>query len=83
MGRGGYLALEACGMVLAALATPTAIHGVLDRESEQWWGLLDQVPGGLAGRTVLLGLVAVLGIAYGGWAHLRLQSGTGRGAPSA
>ncbi|WP_097968418.1 hypothetical protein [Streptomyces sp. or20] len=83
MGRGVYLAMEASGMVLPALATPVAIHGVLDGKAEQGWWLLDQVPGGLVGQTVLLGLVAILGIAYGGWAHLQLQPSTEQGAPSA
>ncbi|WP_367124750.1 hypothetical protein [Streptomyces phytohabitans] len=81
MSRGGYVVLEALGMALAALAAPTAIHGVLGRGAGRWWGPLDQLPGGLVGRTVLLCLVAAVGIAYGGWAHLRLQSAAGRDAP--
>lgn len=47
MREGGYTALEAAGLVIAALAAQTVIHGLLDRDSEVLWGILNWVPGGL------------------------------------
>ncbi|GAA1675447.1 hypothetical protein [Streptomyces yatensis] len=77
MRKGGYAALEAVGLVITALAAQTVIRGLLDRDSEVLWGILDWVPGGFTGRLILLGCIALLGTVAGGWAHTRQRPNTG------
>lgn len=74
MRRGGYAALEAGGLVIAALSAQAMIRGLFDQDSEPLGGVLDGVPGGLAGRLTLLGIIALAGTASGGWAHIRQES---------
>lgn len=69
----GLVTIEAAGMVMTALASQSVIRGLLDRDAEPLWGLLGWVPGGSGGRTVLLGLVALLSVVAGGWAHIRRE----------
>lgn len=71
MRRGGLRALEAGGMAITALAAQTVIRGLLDQDSELLWGIFDWVPGGSTGQMVLLGFIALLAVASGGWAHTR------------
>ncbi|MEV6130268.1 hypothetical protein AB0M05_26055 [Streptomyces violaceusniger] len=77
MRKGGYMALEAVGLVITALAAQTVIRGLLDRDSEVLWGIVDWVPGGLTGRLILLGFIALVGMVAGGWAHTRQRPNTG------
>ncbi|MFD8509922.1 hypothetical protein ACFV27_02065 [Streptomyces antimycoticus] len=83
MREGGYTALEAAGLVIAALAAQTVIRGLLDRDSEVLWGILNWVPGGHTGRLILLGCIALVGMVAGGWAHTRQRPNTGRAGDSA
>lgn len=78
MRKGGFAALEAVGMVITALAAQAVIHGLLDQDSEPLWGVFNGVPGGLAGRLVLLGFIALIAMVSGGWAHIRRGPDTGR-----
>ncbi|AEM86852.1 hypothetical protein [Streptomyces violaceusniger] len=82
MRRGGYVALEAAGLVITALAAQTVIRGVLDR-SEVLWGILNWVPGGLTGQLIALGCIALVGMVAGGWAHTRQRPNIGRAGDSA
>ncbi|BBJ44124.1 hypothetical protein SSPO_068420 [Streptomyces antimycoticus] len=83
MRKGGYVALEAAGLVITALAAQTMIRGLLDRDSEVLWSILDWVPGGLTGRLILLGCIALVGMVAGGWAHTRQRPNTWRAGDSA
>ncbi|MGP3941656.1 hypothetical protein [Streptomyces sp. 6N106] len=83
MRKGGYVALEAVGLVITALAAQTVIRGLLDRDSEVLWSILDWVPGSLTGRLILLGCIALVGMVAGGWAHTRQRPNTGRAGDSA
>ncbi|MBV7242355.1 hypothetical protein [Streptomyces sp. MW-W600-10] len=74
----GLVALEAAGMAVTALASQAVIRGLLDRDTELLWGLLGRVPGGSAGPMLLLGLVALLSVVAGGWAHIRRESAVER-----
>ncbi|NEB39485.1 hypothetical protein [Streptomyces sp. SID14515] len=74
----GLVVLEAAGMVVTALASQAVIRGLPDRDAELLWGLLGRVPGGSAGPMVLLGLVALLSVVCGGWAHIRRESAVER-----
>ncbi|MCI4043686.1 hypothetical protein [Streptomyces sp. TRM75563] len=74
----GLVALEAAGMAVTALASQAVIRGLLDRDTALLWGLLGRVPGGSAGSMVLLGLVALLSVVAGGWAHIRRESAVER-----
>ncbi|MER8069096.1 hypothetical protein ABTZ59_12465 [Streptomyces sp. NPDC094034] len=71
MRRGGLGALEAVGMVITALAAQTVIRGLLDQDSELLWGVFNWVPGGPVGRLILLGVIALVAMVSGGWAHTR------------
>ncbi|GGU90752.1 hypothetical protein GCM10010182_01760 [Actinomadura cremea] len=73
MSKGGCAALEAGGMVIAALSAQAMIRGLFSQDSEPLGGVLNGVPGGLAGRLTLLGLIALAGTASGGWAHIRQE----------
>ncbi|MCG0284439.1 hypothetical protein [Streptomyces sp. PSAA01] len=77
MRKGGHVALEAVGLVITALAAQTVIRGLLDRDSAVLWGILDWAPGGLTGRLILLGCVALVGMVVGGWAHTHQRTNTG------
>lgn len=79
MRKGGYVALEAVGLVITALAAQTVIRGLLDQDSEVLWGIVNWVPGGRTGRLILLGFIALVGMVAGGWAHTRQRLNTGRG----
>ncbi len=76
MSKGGFLAVEAVGLVIAALSAEAVIRGLLDRDAGRLWGAVDWVPGGLHGRLVLLGIVAIAGLAFGGWAHQPVHRNT-------
>ncbi|WP_344316018.1 hypothetical protein [Streptomyces javensis] len=76
--KGGYAALEAVGMVITALAAQAVIRGVLNPDAEPLWGILDRVPGGLTGQMILLGLIALIAMVAGGWAHTRKEPATQR-----
>ncbi|WP_262702212.1 MULTISPECIES: hypothetical protein [Streptomyces] len=67
--KGGYVALEAVGMVITVLAAQAMIRALLNRDSEALWGVLNGVPGGLTGQLILLGLIALVAMVSGGWAH--------------
>jgi hypothetical protein len=71
MRKGGYVALEAIGMVITALSAQAVIRGLLGRDSELLWGVFNGVPGGLTGRMILLGVIALVAMVSGGWAHTR------------
>ncbi|BFP57550.1 hypothetical protein SCMC78_73570 [Streptomyces sp. CMC78] len=74
----GLVALEAAGMAVTALASQAVIRGLLDRDTALLWGLLGRAPGGSASSMVLLGLVVLLSVAVGGWAHIRRESAVER-----
>ncbi|MFJ6615066.1 hypothetical protein ACIQPT_32880 [Streptomyces sp. NPDC091289] len=74
----GLVAIEAAGMVMTALASQAVIRGLLDRDAELLWGLIGRFPGGSAGRMVFLGIVALLSVVSGGWAHIRRESAVER-----
>lgn len=78
MSEGGCMALEAVGMVITALASQAVIRGFLNQRSEPLRGILNGVPGGLTGQMLLLGLIALVGMVLGGWAHMRQEPATGR-----
>ncbi|WP_436760029.1 hypothetical protein [Streptosporangium sp. V21-05] len=82
MRKGGFAALEAAGMVITALSAQAVIHGLLDQDSELLRGLLDRVPGGLTGRLIFLGLVALVAMTAGGWAHVRREPDAERAGDS-
>ncbi|MCQ8188170.1 hypothetical protein [Streptomyces rugosispiralis] len=63
-------------MVITALAAQAVIRGLLNPDSEPLWGIVDGVPGGLTGRLVLLGLIALVTVVLGGWAHTRKEPDT-------
>ncbi|MFE9885403.1 hypothetical protein [Streptomyces scopuliridis] len=65
MGKGGFAALEAVGMVITALAVQTVIRGPLDQDSERLWGIFNWVPGGLGGQVILLGFIALVAMMSG------------------
>ncbi|MFD5699909.1 hypothetical protein [Streptomyces lasiicapitis] len=69
--RRGYVALEATGLVIAALSAPAVIHGVLRPDTAVLGGVLDWAPGGRAGQLALLGFLALVSLTLGGWAHTR------------
>lgn len=71
MRKGGFVALEAVGMVITALAVQAMIRALLDQGREPLWGNLSWVPGGLTGQMILLGLIALVAMVSGGWAHTR------------
>lgn len=75
MGKGGFAALEAVGMVITALAVQTVIRGPLDQDSELLWGIFNWVPGGLGGQVILLGFIALVAMMSGGWADIRRETG--------
>lgn len=77
MRKGGCTALEAVGMVVTALAAQGMIRALLNQgSSEPLWGVLDRAPGGLTGRMILLGLIALVATVAGGWAHTRKEPTT-------
>ncbi|WP_206282285.1 hypothetical protein [Streptomyces rhizosphaericus] len=78
MRKGGYAALEAVGMVITALAVQAMIRALLDQGREPLWGNLSWVPGGLTGQMILLGLIALVAMVSGGWAHTRKEPATER-----
>lgn len=71
MRKGGYMALEAVGMVITALAAQAMIRAVPSQDSEPLGGILNGVPGGLAGQMILLGSIALVAVVSGAWAHTR------------
>lgn len=73
MRKGGFTAVEAVGMVITALASQAMIRGLLDPDTELWWGILGWVPGGTAGQMAFLALIALVAVVSGGWAHLRQE----------
>ncbi|MER5219256.1 hypothetical protein [Streptomyces flaveus] len=78
MRKGGYTALEAVGMVITALAAQAVIRGLLNPDSEPLWGILNGLPGGHTGQMILLGSIALVAMALGGWAHTRQKPDTDR-----
>ncbi|MFF1695410.1 hypothetical protein ACFVXC_17520 [Streptomyces sp. NPDC058257] len=72
--KAGLTALEAVGMAMTALASQTVIRGLLDQDTELLWGAFDRVPGGRTGQLVLLGFIALVAAASGGWAHTRRET---------
>lgn len=81
MRKGGCTALEAVGMVITALAVQAMIRALPNPDSEPLWGILDWVPGGLTGRMILLGLIALVAMVSGGWAHTHKEPDTERSDP--
>lgn len=81
MRKGGYMALEAAGMVTTALAAQAMIRGLLDHDSEPLWGILNGVDG-LTDQMILLGSIALVAVVLGGWAHTRQESTTERAGHS-
>ncbi len=79
MRSGGYVAVEAVGLVITALAAQTVIRDVLDQDSEVLWGIVNWAPGGRTGQLILLGGVALVAMVVGGWAHTRRKPDTGLG----
>ncbi|WP_326692263.1 MULTISPECIES: hypothetical protein [unclassified Streptomyces] len=71
MSKGGCTALEAIGLVIASLSAQAVIRGLSNEDSEPLWGVFNGVPGGLTGQMFLLGFIALVGMAFGGWAHTR------------
>ncbi|AGP56681.1 hypothetical protein M271_25990 [Streptomyces rapamycinicus NRRL 5491] len=73
MRKGGYVALEAVGMVITVLAAQAMIRALLNPDSEPLWGILNGVPGGLTGQMIVLGFIALVAMVSGGWAHTRKE----------
>ncbi|WP_344273079.1 hypothetical protein [Streptomyces hebeiensis] len=82
MRKGGYMALEAAGMVTTALAAQAMIRGLLDHDSEPLWGILNGVTDGLTDQMIILGSIALVAVVLGGWAHTRQESTTERAGHS-
>lgn len=78
MRRGGYVAVEAIGLVITALAAQTVIRDVLDQDSEVLWGIVNWTPGGRTGQLILLGCVALVAMVLGSWAHTRQRADIGQ-----
>jgi len=78
-----YVMVERSHLAQQAFEIALTAAGSAHGGPRVWWALFDQVSGGLAGRAVLVGLVASLGIEFGGWACLRLQPVTGRSVSTA
>jgi hypothetical protein len=78
MRKGGYMALEATGMVITALSAQAVIRGLFNQDSEPLWGIFTWVSGGLTGQMILLGFIALVGAISGGWAHTRQKPATER-----
>ncbi|WP_143659575.1 hypothetical protein [Streptomyces sp. MP131-18] len=76
--RGGYLALEAVGMVITSLSAQAVIRGFFNSEYEPIQGIFSRVPGGFSGQMILLAFMALAGTLFGGWAHIRQEPGTER-----
>ncbi|WP_205660598.1 hypothetical protein [Amycolatopsis antarctica] len=78
MRKGGYQAIEAAGMVVTALSAQAVIRGFFNRDSEPLWGVVNWVAGGVTGQLVLLGVIAIVAMLAGGWAHTRPEPATER-----
>ncbi|MBP2066195.1 hypothetical protein [Streptomyces iranensis] len=76
MRKGGYVALEAEGVVITVLVTQAMIRALLNPGSEPLWGALDGVAGGLTGQLILLGFIALVAMVSGGWARTRKEPTT-------
>lgn len=73
MRKGGRATVETVGLVVMALSAQAMIHGLLDQDSELLWGIFDWIPGGLTGRLVFFGLIALVAMMFAAWAHTRRE----------
>ncbi|RJQ86829.1 hypothetical protein [Amycolatopsis panacis] len=66
MGKNGYAALEALGLISGGLAGQAIVRSFFDSDTEPLWGAMSWVPGGRTWELIVLGFFGVVGLVIAG-----------------